>query len=227
MSVKKFTLKPISLIFGLVFLISLLNLQYSFAKEIVHREALEDYATKLIEDGYNILQKENLSPKERKVKISRLIKNSMNLEWMASYTLGRARKRLSEAKIKEFTQVYSDFVVQVYSDLSSHYNGQKANVKKVKEIDDNMFIINLEIISSSSERPVKIDYLVQNVSKIRSKPDFKIADIITEGISVLNSQQSEFKAVIHDKGIDELIENLKAKISHPEVVEKHKANNRV
>ena len=37
--------------------------------------------------------------------------------------------------------------------------------------------------------------------------------MITEGVSILNSQQTEFDNVISNNGIDALISNLKEKLS--------------
>ena len=65
---------------------------------------------------------------------------------MAEYSLGRHKKTLSTQKIREFTEVYSKLIVQAYAELSKNYSGVKAVIKKVNKVDDNMFIINMEIL---------------------------------------------------------------------------------
>jgi ABC-type transporter MlaC component len=44
------------------------------------------------------------------------------------------------------------------------------------------------------------------------KSTYKIDDIITEGVSILNSQKSEFNNIIINQGIDALIDDLKGKL---------------
>ena len=75
-----------------------------------------------------------------------------------------------------------------------------------------MFIINMEILKKDSDMPVKVDYLVHKLEKTKQNP-YKVGDIITEGVSILNSQQSEFNNIISNQGIDALIDDLKGKIS--------------
>ena len=140
---------------------------------------------------------------------------------MAKYTLGRNRRTLSSEKITEFIKTYSKFVVKVYADLSSNYNGEKAVLKSVRQIDDDMFIVNMEITRPSGQQAIKIDYLVHKLEN-RTRDPYRISDIITEGISVLNSQQSEFNSVISSGGIDALIEDLERRMIKPEDIEQKK-----
>ena len=74
---------------------------------------LKAYVEELIQEGSDLVNDKNLSEKERRVKSSAMIKSHLYLDWMAKYTLGRHRRAISEAQIKEFVKVYSLFVVKV------------------------------------------------------------------------------------------------------------------
>jgi len=184
-------------------------------------EELKKYVENLIDEVYKLVQDKTLTQSQRQEKSSELIKSHLNLDWMAKYTLGRNRRMIPDDKIAEFTEVYSKFVVKVYADLSNNYNGEKAVLKNVKKVDDDMFIVNMEIMRPSGQQPVKVDYLVHKLENQPNNP-YKIGDIVTEGISILNSQQSEFNSVISTRGIDALIAELKAKIKKPEETKKKK-----
>lgn len=174
-------------------------------------EDLRKYVENLINEGYELVHDKTLTESQRYQKTSKLIQEHLNLDWMAKYTLGRNRRIISDDKIAEFIRVYSKFVVKVYADLTNNYNGEKAVLKNIKKVDDDMFIVNTEIVRPSGQQPVKVDYLIHKVEGQPNDP-YKIGDIITEGISILNSQQSEFNSVISSRGIDALIEELKKKI---------------
>ena len=83
-------------------------------------EKLKVYVNNLITDGYNIVNDANLPADEKVKRSSTLIRTNLHLDWMAKYTLGRHEKSLSDAKIKEFTEVYSKFIVQAYADISKN-----------------------------------------------------------------------------------------------------------
>ncbi|MCE2731037.1 MAG: ABC transporter substrate-binding protein [Rickettsiaceae bacterium] len=174
-------------------------------------EKLKVYVNNLITDGYNIVNDANLPADEKVKRSSTLIRTNLHLDWMANYTLGRHKKSLSDAKIKEFTEVYSKFIVQAYADLSKNYSDVKAVVKKVNKVDDNVFLVSMEIFKKDSDSPVAVDYLVHKLTNAKQNP-YKVGDIITEGVSILNSQQTEFDNVISNNGIDALISNLKEKL---------------
>lgn len=175
-------------------------------------EKLKVYVNKLITDGYNIVNDANLSAADKVNRSSTLIRANLHLDWMAEYTLGRHKKNLSAGKIKEFTEVYSKFIVQAYADLSKNYSNVKAVVRKVNKVDDNVFLVSMEIFKKDSDSPVAVDYLVHKLANAKQNP-YKVGDIITEGVSILNSQQTEFDNVISNNGIDALINNLKEKLS--------------
>ena len=150
-------------------------------------EKLKVYVNNLITDGYNIVNDANLSAADKVNRSSTLIRANLHLDWMAKYTLGRHKKNLSAGKIKEFTEVYSKFIVQAYADLSKNYSNVKAVVKKVNKVDDNVFLVSMEIFKKDSDSPVAVDYLVHKLVNAKQNP-YKVGDIITEGVSILRDR---------------------------------------
>lgn len=185
------------------------------ATEVNEEELLKNYVKNLINDGYNLFNNDKISEEERSQRTAKLLRENLHLEWMAKYSLGRHRRTLSKAKVKEFTKVYSRFVVKAYVDLTQHYKGERANLRTVKQIDDDMFIVKMEILKPGTNSPVKVDYLVHQLEHLPGQP-FKVGDIITEGISILNSQQAEFNSIIQNQGIDALIADLTEKVERNE-----------
>ena len=169
---------------------------------------LKIYIETLIDEGYTTFNDPKLSDAQKNTTARELIRSHLYLDWMANYALGRHRRSISSAKLDEFIKVYSQFVIKAYSDLSSSYSGEKAVLKNIRQIEDDMFIINMEILRPSGQSPIKVDYLVHKIDGNKKDP-YRISDIITEGISILNSQQAEFNSVISTRGIDSLIDELR------------------
>ncbi len=189
----------------LTFLISVLAF---FGVGLAHANESEvkSYLTKVLHEGYDIFDNKKTSLKQKTAQSANIVRKTMYFEWMAKAALGRHKKNLSAEKIQDFSRVYKDFIITTYSELSSAYNGQRASIKSVRKISNNMYIAKTEIYDGGST--TKAEYLVHKTSN-----SYKIGDIITEGISILNSQQSEFNSVISSKGIDALISDLKKRIN--------------
>lgn len=194
--------------------ISAILLVISFVCQTAYGASEEDtkklklYVEDLIHQSSVLLQDQTLSEQARRKKTREMISSHLYLDWMAKYTLGRHRRAISEAQLKEFVTVYSMFVVKAYADLTANYKGETAVLTNIKQIDQDLFIVNSEFVRPGSQSPVKVDYLVHKIEGNKENP-YLIGDIITEGISILNSQQSEFNSVISSHGIDWLIADLK------------------
>jgi len=171
---------------------------------------LKKYTEDLIDDGHVIFNNKTYSDAKRRQEFGALIRSHLYLSWMAKYSLGRHRRTMSKEKISEFIEIYEQFVVKAYADLSSSYSGEKAMLKNIKQIDEDMFIVNIEVLRPGAQLPIKIDYLVHKIES-NSEDPYRISDIITEGVSILNSQQAEFNSVISSRGIDALITDLKTR----------------
>lgn len=195
-------------IVSVILLVISLACQTAYGASEEDTKKLKAYVEELIQEGSDLVNDRSLSEEERLVKSSAMIKSHLYLDWMAKYTLGRHRRAISEAQLKEFVSVYSLFVVKAYADLTTNYKGEKAVLTNIKQIDDDLFIVNSELVRPGSQSPIKVDYLVHKIEGNKEDP-YLIGDIITEGISILNSQQSEFNSVISSHGIDWLIADLK------------------
>lgn len=166
----------------------------------------------LIQQGYDLFHDPDISRSELEKETSRLIRDNLHLNWMANYTLGRHKKSLTQEKISEFTDVYKKFVVLAYTSLSNSYDGEKAIITSVQKLNDFMFMVNLEIAKPNSTKNIKVAYLVHKIEDESSDKIFLIGDVITEGVSILHSQQSEFSSVISQRGFDSLIGDLKNRL---------------
>ena len=188
---------------------------YAEPKAANDKADLKIYVEKLMGQGYDIFHNSSLTDQQRTNKSSELIRSHLYFDWMANYSLGRFRKKVPADKLKTFVDTYTKFVVKAYTDLTSNYHGEKGVYKSIKKIDDNLFMVSTEIVRPNNSSSIKVDYLVHKVDNANTP--YLVGDIITEGISILNSQQSEFNSILTNSGIDGLIADLDKKIKKGEV----------
>lgn len=190
----------------LLFLLTIFAISSATATE--DNRPLKAYVQKLLQEGYDMFHNPDLTAEDKKRGSAEIIRAHLYLDWMARHSLGRYRRTLPEAKIEEFVKIYSDFIVKAYSELANNYSGEKAVFTNIRAVDHDLFIVSTEILKPDSQGAVKVDYLVHKLQNNKKTP-YLVGDIITEGISILNSQQTEFNSVISARGIDYLIEDLR------------------
>lgn len=171
-------------------------------------EVVKNYVNTLVKDGSSVLKDDTLSQEEKINKTRILISNNLDLDWMARYTLGGYRKTLAPEQINKFIDVYSKYVIKVYANLVKDYRGEDAKVGRVYPTGKTMFKVEMTIINNKENQGISVSYSVHPVKDISGKLSLKVTDIITEGISFLQSQQQEFTSSIANRGIDALISEL-------------------
>lgn len=174
-------------------------------------ELLEDYVDDLMTKTHNLLADESLDDNQTEKEVAKLLRQNMHLEWMAKQSLGRNIRNITKDQLKEFIYVYSNFVVESYSRLTNSYKGEKGVLLRIKEIRDNLYMVDTEVVSPSDGTVYSTKYLVHKITR-DGKAQFLVGDVITEGVSILDSQRSEFHHVINERGIDYLINDLKLKV---------------
>lgn len=164
--------------------------------------AVDNYVNQLIRDGLDVCNDESLDQDAKIAKTKKLILANLDLNWMAKFTLGVYRRTLTPEQIKQFTEVYSNYVSKAYADLVKNYNGQEPKVQQVRVLDEGEFMVEMLIGTA------KVNYLVRQVKGTSDKTNLKVSDVITEGVSLINSQQSEFMNILSNSGFDKLIDEL-------------------
>lgn len=194
-----------------IIIILYMTLIYFSAYSADNNIRIESYVNKLTTQASSMLNDPKLSEQDKISKSSQLIAGNLDFDWMARYTLGRHRRELSENQITDFIKVYSNYVTKIYSERVKNYKGESANIQKVQQLSEGEFIVKTQIAKTDEQQAINVDYLVRNVSK-NKEPNFKIADVITEGVSMISSQQSEFNSIIINKSFETLIADLKKKL---------------
>ena len=76
---------------------------------------------------------------------------------------------------------------------------------------DSEFMVDLSIINNGGQGSTKVSYLIR-LTKDGNNEVLKVSDVITEGVSLIRSQQSEFTNIISSRGFDALLAELRSKL---------------
>ncbi|MEI6897512.1 MAG: ABC transporter substrate-binding protein [Psychromonas sp.] len=131
-------------------------------------------------------------------------------KYAAYKVLGKHLRGSTKAQRNGFVDAFKRYLVNAYGHILSSYDQQKF------EILDNTNFQEKKIISIPVRIRDKNDQVTQIAFKLRKNKktgQWKVFDVIAEGISMLNTKQSEFNDLLQKKGIDHVIELLKKKNS--------------
>ena len=166
-----------------------------------------DFVKQMGDKAFASLSEPGLTPDERAERFRNLLNEAFDLPRIARFTLGRYWRTSSEEEQKEFVILFEKFVIQAYANRFHDMSGQKLNVLDAREISAAQALV-LSEIEIPGKPPVKINW------RVRSNEDqYKIVDVMVEGISMSVTQRDEFAAVIRQTGgqVDGLIKALRRK----------------
>ena len=154
----------------------------------------------------NILSSDD--SKELKIeKLMKIGKESVDIDGIGLYTLGKHRKNLNESQKIEYTKIFRNYFLKSFSSRLVEYKEAKIVVISEDIKNDKYTIVKSKLLATSTRPEVSIDWRVY--TKDLSKP--LIRDLIIEGLSLARTQREEFNSIIlnNDGDISALLASLK------------------
>ena len=124
---------------------------------------------------------------------------------MAKWIAGKSAWNTSSAKDQEaFIKEFKVLVVRTYSSSLNKYNDEKIEFFPLQKSASNTRIqISSKIIRAGKE-DIEVDYRL-----IASDSDWKLYDIVIEGVSILKGFQAQFSEQIRNHGLSTVINKIK------------------
>jgi phospholipid transport system substrate-binding protein len=146
-----------------------------------------------------------LSVEQRKSKIIEIIDLAIDPDWISRFVLGKNYKNISEENKIEFVKTYREFMINTYGPKFQNYNGKKFDVIDISE-QNSFYIAKAEFLPKDSNTAISVSFRVKERNN-----KLVILDFIAEGVSLIETQRSEFNSAISQKGIDNFLKDLKAR----------------
>lgn len=169
-------------------------------------QAARDFAEKTANEAVEVLSSEK-SENAKVGELEKLFVKTVDTDWIGRFVLGKHWRDLDDAQQKSYLKSYQDFLVKHYTaNFQEYTKGTQFEITRSKTLKKGQYMVSMDINRPTNPQPVKVDY------RLREKSGkFGIIDIVVEGVSLLNTQRSEFSSVVQRKGVDHLIEQLKSR----------------
>lgn len=175
----------------------------SFAQNQDKTTQVKDFVNDIGNKIIKTADDKKLSTEQRKTKIIALIDGVIDADWIARFVLGKSYKTISDENKATFTKLYREFMINTYGPKFQNYNGKRFDVIDVSE-QNGFYVAKAEFLPKDSNTPISVAFRVKERSG-----KLVILDFIAEGVSLIETQRSEFNSAIAQKGIDNFLKDLK------------------
>ena len=149
----------------------------------------------------------NISKEEKINQLKNIAKETVDIKGVGFYSLGSARKNLSDSQKMQYSKLFEDYFLKSFSSRLAEYTNPEIEVNDKKILNKNYTIVNSLLVGTSERPEVKIDWRVYT----KNPENPLIRDLIIEGLSLARTQKEEFSSILNsnDGDINALFESLK------------------
>jgi len=131
-------------------------------------------------------------------------------KYAAYKVMGSHLKKTTREQRNEFVETFKNYLINAYGHILFEYDQQELEILDNAHFKDKKIITIPVRIRDENGKITQISFKLR---KNKKTGQWKVFDVIAEGISMLNTKQSEFSELLHKKGIDYVINLLKQKNS--------------
>lgn len=159
----------------------------------VNTEGSKAFISKMAGNAIGFLGNTSLTQEKKEAEFRKLLQNSFDMKTIAKFSLGRYWRAATPAQQQEYLKLFENMVVEIYSRRFNEYDGQDLEVRNVRAEGDADSIVTSYITGNGPE--VQVDWRVRY-----KNGQYKIVDVIVEGVSMALTQRSDFSSVIQRGG---------------------------
>jgi len=158
----------------------------------------------MVNSVLSVLQRTDLTAKEKKVQVSGLVQEYLNMESMARRTLGSYWDDVTEEQRQQFSDLFVQVLEGTYLNRIGDYSD--GSVKFLKQrVKGNKAIVDTQILTDDLEIPVQYKMIYVDGR-------WQVFDLVIESVSLIKNYRSSYGEIIRRKGYDGLLQLMEEKV---------------
>jgi phospholipid transport system substrate-binding protein len=158
-------------------------------------DAAQKFVESLSDQAIAALTNKNVPRDIRVDRFRVLLNDHFAVKTIARWVLGRYWRTATNDERDEYFQLFENLVVAIYVDRFANYAGVTLTVTKSDVKGDQDVIVHSKIVLPDNVDPLNVAW------RVRARAgEHKIIDVIVEGVSMAQTQRSEFASVIRQNG---------------------------
>ena len=144
------------------------------------------------------LTEPGLADAEQKLRFRVLLNEAFDLPAIGRFVLGRYWRRVDAAQQSDFLDAFEDMMIHRFLPLFAQNSGEKFDIGPIRPYKDNPKFVSVESKLRRVEgEPIQVNWRVRRYGE-----DFKIVDVVAEGVSIAVTLRSEYVSVLKGNGGD-------------------------
>ncbi len=144
---------------------------------------------------------------ERELELERLIRQGFDLAVTGRFVLGRFWRRANPQQQQEYQALFEEYVVITTARRFAPFRDVDFDIVESKAVGKKDVLVKT-VLTRPNVPEIPADWRVRLIGD-----KYRIIDVHIEGISMAVTQRQDFAAVINSRGIEGLLENLRAQVA--------------
>jgi phospholipid transport system substrate-binding protein len=186
------------------------------ARGLPSAAAAEDVVKRLVEQVWQLLAERGDAPDVDRDHLLSVLDQGTDLSLLGRLVLGRYWRDASPGQRSEYLELFRRYMLQTfiqrlrqYAGTDMSHPGERFQIIASRPLGERDILVQSRVAPPTSQ-PLRVDW------RLRERPgEPVIIDLIVEGISLLVTQRSEFAAVLERGGVEGLLAELRARVTHP------------
>jgi phospholipid transport system substrate-binding protein len=158
-----------------------------------------------VEEVLAVLRDKSVPTEDRIRSIEEIVYGRFDLYVMSRLVLARNWKRFSEEQKAEYVEEFKRYLTNSYGSRIERYDQQRVEIIGEREEPRGDVVVQTKVVGGEFDGAL-IDYRLRNQTG-----DWRVIDVVIEGISMVSNYRDQFKSIVSSGGPDLLLEKLREK----------------
>jgi phospholipid transport system substrate-binding protein len=184
----------------------------SMVSSAVHAEPLGEpgaFVSDIAARAIQVLEDESLDTEQRLARIEQLTREAFDLETISKLVLARNWRNFDDTQRTAFQREFERYLSRRYRSGVDKYERERIQVVGERAEPRGDVTVQTRIVGGSADN-IQVDYRLR-----KRGDDWRVIDVIAEGVSLVSNYRAQFKEVLAKGGPDLLIETLRDKNPPP------------
>ncbi|MBL4802559.1 MAG: ABC transporter substrate-binding protein [Emcibacter sp.] len=190
----------------------------------VQAEAAE-FVQKLADKALTSLNQKGFTLADKEARFREILQEGFDVKYIGKISLGRHRKKASPENLRDYYDLFPQYLVRVYTTRLTKLDTRKVVVGKVLPNGKRDMYVRTTVIDGE-DKTYDVDWRVRPQKRLKNDipqatRSYKIIDVKIEGISMARTQRDDFAARIATSGMSGLIDFMQRLVESAVVVAKN------
>jgi phospholipid transport system substrate-binding protein len=157
----------------------------------------------------DVINRTDIGDDGKEEKLVELFESHVDTDWMGEFVLGRFNRTITAAQKEKYLKLYHVYLVRSYVPRFQEYGSRELNILRINSKGDGDYLVKMNLTGAADMPEISVDYRIRK----DLAGQFKLVDVVGEGISMIATQRSDFGGLLSRKGVDYFNEKLEKKVN--------------